>query len=254
MTLLEHLRELRSRLFKVVVALLLGSIVGYVVFENVFGFLIAPYCDIPQAFRTDDGNCALVATRALEPFSVRIQVSLLFGAFVSGPVLFYQFWRFVVPGLTPRERRYALPFVVLSQLMFAAGIAFAFVIIPRGLEILLNFGGDDIAPLLTASDYLSFVLATIVAFGVVFELPLVLVLLSLAGVVKSRQLRNFRSYAIVLNFVVAAIITPTTDAVTLLAMVGPMILFYEGSILAAWLIERSRARRATRAAARSDDA
>lgn len=241
MTLGEHLTELRSRILRIVLALLAGSVVGFALYERILAFLIEPYCNIPTAFRPDpEGPCVLVATRALEPFSVQIKVSLLFGAFVTGPVIFYQLWRFVTPGLTRRERRLAAPFVIFSQVLFAAGIAFAYVVIPRGLGILLGFGGDQIKPFLTADDYLSFLLTTVLAFGIVFEVPLVLVFLSLLGIVSSSQLRRFRPYALVANVAVAAVITPTTDAVTLLFMAVPMALLYEASILAAWLIGRRR--------------
>lgn len=248
MTLVEHLAELRDRLLRAGLALIAGAVVGYVVFPYVLDFLIAPYCDVPTAYRPDpEGGCTLVATRALEPFSVRIKTALVVGLFVGGPVIFYQLWRFITPGLTEQERRYALPFVTLSQLMFAFGFAFAYLVIPQGLRILLSFGGDDIAPLLAAGDYLSFVLTTAVAFGIVFEIPLVLVFLALVGIVRSEQLRRFRPYALVANVAVAAVVTPTTDAVTLLFMAVPMTLFYEIAIWSAWLIERRRRRAEARA-------
>jgi len=241
---MEHLAELRTRVFRSVLAVAIGTVVGYIVFEQVFDVLIAPYCDVPTAYRDASGECALVASRALEAFSVRVKTSVIIGLFLGGPVLFYQLWRFITPGLTTTERRYALPFVVGSQVMFALGLGFSYLVIPQGLRILLGIGGDNISPLLTASEYLSFFTRTAIAFGLVFELPLVLIFLSLAGIVTASGLRRFRPYAIVLNVTVAAIITPSTDAVTLLFLAGPMILFYELSILAAWLIERRRARRA----------
>ena len=251
MTLGEHLRELRQRLLKAVIALTLGSIVGYVVFPHVLDVLIAPYCAALDTLGadvagdvTDPGECELIAFRPLEPFSVRIKTALVIGLFVGGPVIFYQLWRFITPGLTQRERRYALPFVLLSQVMFAIGIGFAYLVIPQGLRILLFLGGDRISPLLSANEYLSFFLTMSVAFGLVFELPLVLIFLAMVGVVKASMLRRARPYAVVIMVVAAAFITPTTDAVTLLFMAGPMLLFYELSILAAWLIERSRRRRA----------
>jgi sec-independent protein translocase protein TatC len=252
MTLGEHLRELRQRLLKAVIALLVGGVVGYVVFPYVLDLLIAPYCaaldtlgaevagDVDEA-----GQCNLIAFRPLEPFSVRIKTSLVIGLFVGGPVIFYQLWRFITPGLTKRERRYALPFVVLSQVMFAIGIGFAYLVIPQGLRILLFLGGDRIEPFLSANEYLSFFLTMSVAFGLVFELPLVLIFLAMVGVVRAEALRRARPYAVVIMVVAAAFITPTTDALTLFFMAGPMILFYELSILAAWLIERARRRRAT---------
>lgn len=244
MTLVEHLAEFRDRLVRALIGLVLGAAVGYAIFPWLIDVLMQPYCQIPDAFRASvDGECRLIAIGALEPFAVRFKTALIVGLFLGGPVIFYQLWRFVTPGLTRRERRYALPFVVLSQVLFAGGLVFAYLVIPKGLEILLNFGGDAIAPALTAGQYISFYLSTSVAFGIVFELPLILIFLVLARVVTGPQLRRFRPYALVLNFVVAAIVTPSTDAVTLLFMAGPMALFYEISIVAAWFIERGRARR-----------
>lgn len=243
MTLAEHLRELRTRLVRIVLAVTLGAVVGWVVYEPVLEFLMDPYCRLPQAFR-EDGRCTLIVTRVLEQFSLRVKVALVVGLFLGGPVLFHQLWRFIVPGLTARERRYSLPFVLLSQVMFVAGAAFAYYVVPKGLRILLGIGGERILTLLSAAEYFSFIVTTVVAFGLIFEVPLVFVFLSAIGVLKSAQLRRFRPYAVVLNFVIAALITPTVDAVTMLFMAGPMMLLYEASILAAWFIERSRRRRA----------
>ncbi len=235
----EHLREFRSRLVRAASAILVGTIVGYLVFPWVIELLLRPYCSaIGRA-----GDCELIVLGPLDPFLVRLRTAFVAGLVVGGPVLLYQLWRFVRPGLTARERRYALPFVVLSQVMFAAGIAFASWVIPRGLGILLELGGDSISPLLGAREYLSFLLAMGLAFGIVFELPLVLVFLALAGVVTADGMRRFRRYAIVINVVAAAFITPTGDAVTLLFVAGPMVLFYEFAILFARLVERARGRR-----------
>jgi sec-independent protein translocase protein TatC len=244
MTLTEHLSELRSRLVKALIALSIGTVVGYVLFPQLIEQLIAPYCAVALDLRPD-GECTLIALKPLEPFSVRIRTSLVVGLFIGGPVIFYQLWRFITPGLTQRERRYALPFVIASQVMFAAGIAFAYLVIPQGLRILLRLGGPSIEALLAANEYLSFFLAMSIAFGLVFELPVALIFLSLAGVVKASWLRRSRPYAVVLIFIAAAFITPTVDAVTLMLVAGPMWLFYELSILVAWGIERSRRRRSS---------
>lgn len=239
MPLADHLREFRTRLTRAAVAILLGSAVGYAVFPQLVDVLLGPYC---RALAPGE-RCDLIVLGPLDPFFVRIRASFVVGLFLGGPVLFYQLWRFITPGLTSRERRYALPFVLFSQVMFAAGLAFAAWVLPRGLTVLLSFGGDSIRPLLGASEYLSFVLAMGVAFGVVFELPLVLVFLALAGIITSQGMRRARRYAIVANVTIAAIITPTVDIVTLGLMAGPMILFYELAIVLAWSIERIRARR-----------
>lgn len=244
MTLFEHLAELRTRLFKSALALTVGAVVGYVLFPQALDVLIAPYCDVPTAFRPDsDGPCTLIATQVLEGFTVRIKTALVIGLFIGGPVIFYQLWRFITPGLTDKERRYALPFVALSQAFFAAGIVFAYLVIPQGLRVLLTIAGEGITPLLQAGEYLSFFLTMSVAFGLTFEVPLVLVFLSLLGVVRASLLRRGRPYAIVGAAIVAALVTPTTDPVTMLLLMAPLTIFYELSITAAWLIERRRARR-----------
>lgn len=239
MPLVDHLREFRGRLVRAGSAILIGTIVGYALFPQVVELLLRPYC---TAIAAADG-CDLIVLGPLDPFIVRLRTAFVAGVVVGGPVLLYQMWRFITPGLTRRERRYALPFVLLSQLMFAAGILFATYVIPRGLSILLALGGDSIRPLLGAREYLSFLLAMGLAFGLVFELPLVLVFLALAGVITSEGMRRFRRYAIVINVIAAAFITPTVDAVTLALVAGPMILFYELAIGLAWVIERTRRRR-----------
>lgn len=240
MTLIEHLRELRTRLVRAIIALALGTAVGYAVFPALLDLLIAPYCEVVEAGRD---SCNLIALKPLEPFSVRIRASLMVGLFVGGPVIFYQLWRFVTPGLTQRERRFTLPFVVLSQLMLGVGIVVAYLIIPQALRVLLALGGPRIEAFLSATEYLSFFLRMCLAFAIVFELPLVLVALVLVGVLSAENLRRGRPYAVVAMVTLAALVTPTADAVTLLLVAGPMIAFYELAILAAWLIERRRARR-----------
>jgi sec-independent protein translocase protein TatC len=167
---------------------------------------------------------------------------------LAAPVVFYQIWRFVTPGLRPVERKYALPFLIISQLLFAGGAVFSYYVIPRGLEFLLGFAGPNVVSLMDADRYLSFMLHTMIGFGVAFELPLILIMLSLMGVVGSQSLRKNRRYAIFGIFVAAAIITPTQDPVTLSIMAGPLILFYEISILVARLVERRRARQEAAAA------
>lgn len=238
MPLTDHLREFRTRLVRATGAVLLGTMVGYALFPQAVDLLLRPYC---AAIEAADG-CDLIVLGPLDPFIVRLRTAFVAGVVIGGPVLLYQLWRFITPGLTRRERRYALPFVLLSQIMFVAGIAFATWVIPRGLSILLALGGDSIRPLLGAREYLSFLLAMGLAFGLVFELPLVLVFLALAGVVTSQGMRRFRRYAIVINVAAAAIITPTVDAVSLALVAGPMIVFYELAIMLAWLIERMRRR------------
>lgn len=240
MSLSEHLTELRDRLVRSLIALAVGTVVGYMVFPPVFEVLVEPYCSLSTAFRPSGEECRLVVTTVLEPFSVRIKLSLVIGLIVGGPVIFYQLWRFITPGLLEHERRYALPFVVLSQLMFMGGVAFAYMILPFALEVLLAIAGDAVTPLITAQEYLSFMLTSAVAFGVLFEVPLILSFLALAGVVSAATLRRFRAHAIVGNFLLAAVLTPTPDPVTMSILAIPMVLLYEGAIGVAWFVERRR--------------
>lgn len=239
MPLAEHLRELRNRAVRTAAMVAAGSIAGYALFPWLLELLLAPYCVVVERA----GDCGLVVLGTLDPFVVRLRTAAVVGLVLGAPVALHQAWRFVRPGLERRERRYVLPFVILSPLMFVAGLAFAAWVVPRGLSILLELGGDAIEPLLGAREYLAFLLAMGLAFGVVFELPLLLAVLALTGVVTAEGMRRFRRYAIVINVVVAALITPTGDAVTLLLVAGPMLVFYELAIVFALLVERSRRRR-----------
>lgn len=243
MTLLEHLDELRSRLFKVSIAVVLGTVLAYTFFDEVSAVLTGPYCDL-GLFQGAQQDCTLRVDAPLEGFSVRIKVSTLIGLFLGGPVVFWQLWRFIVPGLTDKERRYAAPFVFVSQLLFGVGIAFAWFVLPNALKVLSELGGENIRVDFRATEYISFILTTSVAFGVVFLLPVVLTFLALVGVVSATGLRTARPYAVVATSIVAAVITPTTDPVTMLLMMGPMVLFYEVSILFAVLFERRRRKQA----------
>ncbi len=247
MTLTQHLRELRDRLVRVFIAVAIGAVAGWFVFEPLLDLIMRPYCRLPGAFRPEpDGACMLIVTRPLEAFSVRIRLSLVVGLFLAAPVLFHQLWRFIGPGLTARERRYTAPFVLGSVVLFVLGGAFAAFAIPEGLAVLLRMGGDQIATLLAAAEYFTFVLTIVVVFGLAFQVPLLIVFLALVGTVGTEQLRNYRPHAVVGTFVVAAIATPA-DPVTMFMLAVPMVALYEVAIGLTWLIERSRRRRAARA-------
>lgn len=248
MTLVEHLEELRARLFKSALAVAVGFIVGFVFRDRVLALIQEPYCSLSPQLRngadvlSGGADCTLVALRVLDPFLVSVKAAAIVAVVLSAPVVCYQIWRFVTPGLRPVERRYAIPFIVLSQVLFAGGAAFSYLLIPRALEFLLGFAGPTLTPVLSANEYLTFILQTMIAFGVSFEFPLVLVILSLMGVVTSAGLRRWRRYALFGVFAAAAIITPTQDPVTMTLMALPLAAFYEGSVVAARLIERSRER------------
>lgn len=247
MTLVEHLVELRTRLFRSALAIVGSFAVGFLFRNQVLEILKGPYCDLPAPLRDPaavggEQTCALYFSDPITPLFFSLKAAAVVMVVLSAPVVCYQIWRFITPGLRPVERRYSIPFVVLTQALFAGGAAFSYLLIPRALEFLLNFAGDELVPLLDADRYLTFVLQITVAFGIVFEFPLVLAILALMGVVTAAGLRKSRRYAIFGVFVGAAIITPTQDPLTMTFMAGPLIVFYEFSILFAWYVERRRAR------------
>jgi len=153
-------------------------------------------------------------------------------------VLLYQLWAFIVPGLTRRERRMAIPFVGSSVLLFALGALFAYVTLPKGLNFLLGFAGSDFVPILTGDRFITFVILVAVSFGIAFEFPVLLVFLELVGVLKTQTLRRWRRFAILGISIFAAIITPSSDPYTMLAMTVPMWLFYEAAIIIGRLMKK----------------
>jgi sec-independent protein translocase protein TatC len=241
MTLIEHLEELRYRLIIAVVAIAVGAVVGWVLYERVMSLLLEPYCDyyatIPDASKTTE-RCTLFFFEPLGSVLIKLKLVAFIGLFVALPVLLYQLWAFVVPGLTRRERRLAIPFVASSVLLFALGVLFAYLSLPRALTFLLGFGGTQVVPLLTGSQFFSFVMLVALSFGISFEFPIVLIFLQAAGVIRTDQLKHWRRPAILFIFVFAAVITPSGDPYTLLAMSLPMVLFYEAAIIVGRLMNR----------------
>lgn len=226
MTVWEHLSEFRSRLIKAVAAVTIGSIGGFVVSNWVLGLLIKPYCSAKG-----EVDCKLVVLDPLEGFTTRIKVAVTVGLVFALPIVLWQIWRFVTPALYSKEKRYAVPFIVSSMLLFLGGAAASMFTLPRALEFLVGIGGPDLVPLFSPGRYLRLVLLMVLAFGVAFEFPVLLVFLQLAGVVSSKRLRNMRRNAIIGVFIVAAVITPSQDPISLMAMAVPMCLFYEAAIL-----------------------
>jgi sec-independent protein translocase protein TatC len=235
MTLIEHLSELRNRLFITIGAVALGAVAGWFLYAPVFRFLRQPFCDFmvdhPQLAINPDDPCRLVYSTPTEPFLLKIKVVLFLGLAVALPVVLYELWRFVTPGLTQRERRYAIPFVVSSVFLFILGAAFAFWTLPRALNFLLGFAGTEgFVAALSIDKYIGFTMLVMLAFGLSFEFPVVLISLCVVGVLSSRQLAHWRHYAILFIAVAAAVITPSQDFVTMTAMMIPLIIFYELSI------------------------
>lgn len=246
MSVLDHLEELRSRLFRSILVLLFASAAAFFLSDRVFHLLIQPYCDLPAKLRPAmaGGACKLYFTGVVDPFLVRIKVTLYVGAAIAMPFILFQTWRFITPGLHPKERRYAIPFVISSMALFALGVWFAFLTLRPALQFLVGFAGKDIVPLLTVDRYLKFIMGMILAFGLTFEFPLVLVFLSIAGVLTSAKMIRAWRVAVFLIFLVAAVVTPSQDPYSLTLMAVPMLIFYVAAILVArFMVEPARRRR-----------
>jgi sec-independent protein translocase protein TatC len=249
MTIWEHLAELRQRIIKSAVAVVVGFTVGFIVRQQVFEILIRPYCKLPSNLRAgstvfDANGCRLVFTNVLGAFFISLKAAAVVAVIIAAPAVCYQIWRFVSPGLRPIERRFALPFILLTGVLFSGGAVFAYLIIPRGLQFLLAFAGPDVVSLMDANEYLSFVLKTMLGFGLSFEFPMAIAIFTLMGVVTAAGLRKYRRHAIFGAFVLGAVITPTQDPLTMCVMALPLSVMYEGNILFARLVERRRRRQA----------
>jgi sec-independent protein translocase protein TatC len=234
MSLVEHLEELRTRLVISMVAIAVGSVVGWFLYDPVIDLLLEPYCDywrtVPPDVRPTE-ECALFFMGAVDPVLIKLKVVVFLGLFIALPVVLWEVWRFIMPGLKKRERRFAIPFVVASVLLFALGALLAYVTLPKALSFLLGFAGSGFAPLLTGDRFLSFVMLVALAFGLSFEFPIVLIFLNAAGVVSTQQLREWRRWVILGIAIFAAFVTPSADPYTMLAMMLPMMLFYEAAII-----------------------
>lgn len=235
MALVDHLGELRHRLIVSVMAIALGAVVGFVLYNHILHFLQHPYC---QVMRPRGRSCSLFVTDPLEPFLIRLKVAGWTGLLLASPVVLWQLWRFVTPGLNPNEKRYAIPFVLSSILLFGLGGFIALWTFPKALEFLIAVGGTSLQTIFSPGKYIRLIILMIVAFGLAFEFPVLLVFLELAGVVTSRKLSSWRRQAVVAIFIVAAVITPSQDPYSLFALAVPMCIFYELSILIGKLLKR----------------
>jgi sec-independent protein translocase protein TatC len=246
MTLVAHLTELRNRVAKALLALLLATAVAFWWYEHGLGeFIRAPYCGLPAHLRYggDETGCGLLITDVFGGVFIRLKVAFLAGAVLSAPFWLYQLWAFITPGLKRTEKRYGVGFVAVSTFLFAAGAVLAYISLAKGLQLLLGLAGDGVVVALTAQDYVGFVLSLLIAFGVSFEVPLIAVALNLVGVLPYTVLARSRRWIFFLTIVFAAFITPTQDPFTMLLMAGPMIVLFEGAIQIARVVDKRRARR-----------
>ncbi len=234
MTLMEHLAELRTRLVRAFIVVGMAFIVSYTFAEQLFAALCQPLIDaLPEGSK-------LIFTALPEAFFVYLQVGLVAAVFVASPYLFYQIWGFVSPGLYEEEKKYMVPMALISAIFFIGGASFCFfVVFPYAFTFFVGFASEDIAAMPSLSEYLGFALKLLIAFGLIFEMPLFTFFLARMGVVTAQIMRNGRKYAVLCIFIVAAILTPP-DVISQLLMAFPMMLLYEMSIGVAAIFGRKK--------------
>ncbi|MEV4948688.1 twin-arginine translocase subunit TatC [Streptomyces sp. NPDC053755] len=243
MPLVEHLRELRNRMAKGLLAVAAVTVVALVYSEDLMQFLTKSVPKCAQGTMGDGGNCAVVSFNTLiAPFSTTIQVSLVTGLVVASPVWLYQLWAFIAPGLHKSEKKYTYAFVGAAVPLFAAGAYLAYLILPISVKVLISLTPGGSANILSLGDVLDFTLRMVLVFGLAFELPLVLVMLNITGVLTGRRMAGWWRGVIMGVFVFGAIITPTTDPIGMLALAGPITVLYFAAVGFSLLNDRRRKR------------
>lgn len=251
MSLFEHLAELRMRIIRAGLAILIGAVLVVAFYDTVLGWLVQPYGDLCRrqspgycgdAYDPDTDTVSLVFLDPVEGLTTRLRVSFYGGIVLALPVLLWQLWRFVVPALHKTEKRYALGFVSSSVVLFLTGGLIAFSTLERALEFLIDWAGADVEGIFQVAAYIRLVTLMVVAFGVGFTIPVMLVFLQLLGVITPQMLLSAWRYAIVGTFLIAAAITPSGDPISLLALSVPMVVLYFVAILIGRLVQRRRAR------------
>ena len=239
MTLFEHLAELRTRIIVSLLAVIAGGIVVWFFYDPLIRFMLHPYHEYSLHHPNKDlSNGQLVTTGPLEGFTTRLKVSMYGGVALATPVIFWELWRFITPGLHKNEKRYIIPFVSAAVALFAAGVGTALLVFPKAIDWLINVSGTGVVPLFSPSRYFTLYISMCLVFGAVFMYPLVLVFLQLVQVVPSTTWRRWRRMAIVLIAVVSAVITPSSDPFSFLALMVPMYILYELAIIVGRLMKK----------------
>jgi sec-independent protein translocase protein TatC len=257
MSLIEHIRELRNRLVKICIALVAGTAIGLIpqVFDWAWAFIERPFC---KATINHLHGCRrlgdqLVLNGIFDPFMLRVEVAFFFGLIITSPIWLYQLWAFVAPGLYHREKRWTYTFVGSAVPLFLGGALIAYFAMSRGLAYLLHLTPGGVINLPPVSTYLGYFIAMLLGFGLAFELPLLLLMLNVAGVLKHEFIRKWRRLMIFGVFLFAGIASPSPDPVTMLLLAVPCLVLVEVSELIIWANDRRRANRATLYEGLADD-
>ncbi len=244
MPLVEHLRELRNRLAKAVLAIVVVSIAAAFYSEQLMQFLADPVPVCDDLSNSDGGNCAIVSFNTLtSPFTTTIKVSLMAGLIISSPVWLYQLWAFVAPGLHKHEKKYTYVFVSAAVPLFLGGAYLAYVILPVSVRVLISLTPAGSANILSLDEVLDFTIRMVLIFGLAFELPLLLIMLNMVGIVSGRRMVGWWRGVVMGVFVFGAVATPTTDPVGMIALSGPIVVLYFVAVAFSLFNDRRRARR-----------
>jgi len=234
----QHLQELRKRLLYSIIAVITGTAIAFPFWEKVVVWLKRP----AQALNNGEG-VPLIATQVTEAFTTSFRVSILAGLILAFPIVLYQVIRFVAPGLTSKEQRYLLAFLPAVLLVFLAGVAFGYLVLtPQALPFLLSFGGEVVQPQIRVSSYVDVMVRLLFWMGIVFETPLIMLLLARIGIANARRFSRFRRYWIVVAFVLGAVITPTVDPVNQALVAIPLLVLYEVGIVLVRVLGRKESR------------
>jgi|SRR5712691_2152313 len=247
MPLIEHIRELRNRVLKSIAVMVIGAIAGWFIEPAVWNFLLGPYCRLPAQDRNTLGlpksnACHLVVNGLFDPLFIHLKLAIIIGLLISSPIWLYQFWAFVAPGLHSRERRWTYFFGASAIPLFALGGTLAYFAMSKGLRFLLGLVPKDVIALITVNTYFSYVLAMVLIFGLAFELPLVMVILNVAGVLTHQRFAKWRRMIIFGVFAFAAIATPSPDPISMLLLAVPCVGLVELAEVFAWANDRRRAK------------
>jgi sec-independent protein translocase protein TatC len=251
MPLMDHLRELRSRVVKAVLAIVLGTCVGLVpwIYDRVWTFIDHPFAIASRALcrRAGEKGCtglndSLVVNGIFDPLSLRIEIAFFLGLIITSPIWLFQLWAFIAPGLYAREKRYTYTFVGAAVPLFLIGAALAYLVMSRGLTFLLGLTPHGVNVLPNISTYLSYVMAMVLGFGITFELPLAVVVLNFARILTHERFRKWRRVVIFAVFVFAGMASPSPDPLTMLLLAAPCVILVEAAEVILWAHDRRLAR------------
>jgi sec-independent protein translocase protein TatC len=243
MALADHFRELRARLMRAITVLIIAIIVALVFYNQIFDFVTSPYRDALSKLNSDVES-KLVSNDVGGPLMIQLKLCTFVAIGATSPYWLWQVWAFILPGLHPRERKWSWVFIAVAGPLFVAGMALGFVILPKGLAVLINFTQTDVQNLVDVGRLVSFMTQMLLVFGLAFEIPLFVVMLNLVGVLPGRALARYRPWIVLGTFVFAAVATPSTDPFSMCFLAAPMLVLFAISEVITRAIDRTRARRA----------